>query len=239
MSYIRLPFNQYFIDTSRGQGGTTPSIHFNYDKISYKHGRHTHNAYYKVLFNEPRDVYQIYFKETTDDSGWRANFEFASEYYDAFQFEGKDIQLKCASGWGGMYCALKHYIREQLSDLIKTYGLKEVEIIGWSLGSALAQLCAQDLFFNYNIKSHLFTFGSVKVWFGKDKDMKEYLSKCCVECYNFGDHNDIVFYMVPFCKYFHMNKVVLKQDKFCLVNLFKPRKYHCEYWKPDYYLEIK
>lgn len=61
-----------------------------------------------------------------------------------------------------LYCALKHNIRDEYKTLLDTYGHKEVEIIGWSLGSAIAQICVQDLFFNYGVKSHVFTFGSVK-----------------------------------------------------------------------------
>lgn len=45
-----------------------------------------------------RRVIQVYFKETCDKSEWRANFEFASKYYDRFEYEGKMIQLKTATG---------------------------------------------------------------------------------------------------------------------------------------------
>lgn len=239
MTYTKLPFEQYFIDQSLGSRGGKPQIKVNYKEVKYKHGKHEHNAFYCVLFDEKRDLYQIYFKETSSKSQWLSNFNFPQKYYDSFQYAGKDIQLKAASGWSELYCALKWYIRNELSDLIKLHGKKEVEIIGWSLGSAIAQLCAQDLFFNYGIQSYVYTFGSVKPWYGKDKDMKEYLAKCTKAVYNFYDWNDIVGYMVPLCGYFAMNHVKVKQDKFSIFRLFKPGKYHCEYWKADYYKEIK
>lgn len=237
MRYKRLKFEQYFIDQSLGRGGT-PSIKVDYKKVQYKGSLLKHDAYYCVLYNEQREVYQIYFKETSSKSQWISNFTFPRKYYDSFQYKGKDIQLKAAKGWSELYCALKWYIRTELSTLIKTYGKHKVEIIGWSLGSAIAQLCAQDLFFNYRIKSYVYTFGSVKPWYGKNKDMKAYLADCCEACYNFYDINDIVGYMVPLPKRFAINHIKISQDKRSLCRLLNPGKYHCEYWKPEYYINI-
>lgn len=238
--YKRDTFENYFINTSRGQYESgKPTVDFEYDLLTYKYKRRTYHAFYKVLYNEDRDVIQIYMKETSDKTGWRANFDFASKYYDAFQYEGKDIQLHTATGWGQMYNSIKWNIRNQVHGLMLAHRGVEVEIIGWSLGSALAQLCAQDLFFNYHIQSHLFTFGSVKPWYGRNKDMREYLNKCCKECYNFGDINDIVTYLPPFIGYFKMRKVTVKQERFGLFKLFKPIKYHTQYWKPELYKDIE
>ena len=61
-----------------------------------------------------------------------------------------------------MYRAMKHYIRDEFKSLRDLHPNCDVEIIGWSLGSGQAQLCCQDLFYNFNVKSHVFTFGSVK-----------------------------------------------------------------------------
>lgn len=238
MGYSRLPFEQYFIDASRGQWGCKTTVDFTYDIVKYKHGDHVHNAYYKVLYNEERNVIQIYFKETTDETGWRANFEFSEKYFDSFEYKGKKVQLRVHRGWAAMYVAMKHMVRDHLCALMDMHPKADVEIIGWSLGSAIAQLCAQDLYFNFNIKSHVFTYGSVKPWSGLKKITKEYLSQCYVEAYNFKDHNDIVGYMVPFPSYFSFNPIKIKQDKFCLAKLFKPFKYHTEYWKADYYKDL-
>lgn len=238
MRYKKLNFGQYFVDQSLGIGGT-PSIKVEYKTVQYKGLFLKHDASYCILYNEEREVYQIYFKETSSFSQWIANFTFPHKYYDSFQYKGKDIQLKAAKGWSELYCALKWYIRTELSELIKIHGKHPVEIIGWSLGSAIAQLCAQDLYFNYKIKSYVYTFGSVKPWYGKDKDMKAYLADCCAGCYNFYDHNDIVGYMVPLPKRFAIKHIKLSQDKFSFFKLFNPKKYHCEYWKTDYYKDIK
>ncbi len=236
--YRRDKFENYFVNTSRGEWGGTPTVKFDYDVFEYTYKGKQYNAYYKVLYEPERNVIQLYFKETTDKTGWRANFDFASKYYDAFQFEGKDIQLKTATGWGRMYNSMKWYIRNAVKALLDDHPGVEIEIIGWSLGSALAQLCAQDLYFNYKIRGHVFTFGSVKPWYGKNKEMRSYLKHCYQECYNFGDNNDIVAYLVPFPGYFKMNKITVKQDKLALHRLFNPKKYHTEYWKESLYSEI-
>lgn len=236
--YVRDKFENYFINTSRGEWGGTPTVDFEYDKFEYEYKNRKYNAYYKVLYEPVREVIQLYFKETTDKTGWRANFDFASKYYDSFQYKGKDIQLRTATGWGQMYNAMKWYIRNAVKELIMEHPGVEVEIIGWSLGSAIAQLCAQDLFFNYQIKGHVFTYGSVKPWYGGNKNMKAYLADCYKECYNFGDNNDIVAYLVPFPKYFKLRKVTVRQDKFSIFRLFKPKKYHTEYWKSFLYDNI-
>lgn len=239
MAYKRINFGQYYVDQSLGNYGGKPTITVEYKKVEYKGRFLKHDAYYCVLFNEVRNVYQIYFKETSSKSQWLANFNFPQKYYDSFQYNGNDIQLNAARGWSQLYCALKWYIRDELSALIKEHGKHEVEIIGWSLGSAIAQLCAQDLYFNYKIKSYVYTYGSVKPWCGKNKNMKAYLADCTKAVYNFYDHNDIVGYMVPLCRYFALNHIKVTQDKFCLAKLFKPTKYHCEYYKEDYYKDIK
>lgn len=241
MEYQKLPYEQYFIDQSQGSRGGTPRVSITYKETVYLHKDHEHTIYHCVFWDSSRQVLQIYFKETSDDSEWRANFEFSSKYYDRFEYDGKMIQLKTAGGWGDMYSCIKHRIRNSVKYYRAKYGKNiEVEIIGWSLGSALAQLCCQDLYFNFNIKSHVFTYGSVKPWKGSDSVMKKYLSECYKECYNFKNREDIVGYMVCLPGYFSLRKIRLKasSSKFWIFNLFKPLIYHTNYWNPDLYKEI-
>lgn len=242
MSYKKLPYQQYFIDQSQQSCSSEPAPRFkiDYEKSEYIHKRHPHTIYHTVIWDASRNVIQVYFKETADKSEWKANFEFASKYYDRFEYDGKMIQLKTATGWGDMYSCVKWKVRNAVKELLATHsGVDvEVEIIGWSLGSALAQLCCQDLYFNFGIKSYVFTYGSVKPWCHANKYIKQYLKSCYKECYNFGDHNDIVSYMVCLPTYFKLNKIVLKQDSFSVFKLFNPYKYHTEYWKESYYDEI-
>ena len=241
LMYTRLPFEQYFIDQSLGNYGGTPRFIIPYIKVEYK-CRHNqpHDAYYAVIYDEQRDVIQIYLKETSSKSQWAANFNFPDAYFDRFKYNGNDIQLKVARGWSDLYSALKTNIRQEYAALAKKYPSREVEIIGWSLGSAIAQLCAEDLYYqtNFTVKAHVFTFGSVKPFCGRDKNMRAYLADCCKECYNFRDNNDIVGYLVPLKNYFAINHITVQQDKFSIFRLFKAKKYHTEYYKTALYLGI-
>jgi hypothetical protein len=240
--YKKLPFEQYFIDQSLGNYGGTPRFQVPYKKVEYKcRHNHPHDAYYAVIYDEEREVIQIYLKETSSKSQWAANFNFPDSYFDRFQYKGKDIQLKAARGWSDLYSALKTNIRQEYTALAELYPNKEVEIIGWSLGSAIAQLCAEDLYYqtNFKVKAHVFTFGSVKPFCGKNKDMKAYLADCCKECYNFRDINDIVGYLVPLYGYFAMKHINVRQDKFSIFKLFKPGKYHTEYYKEELYQDFE
>lgn len=69
LMYTRLPFEQYFIDQSLGNYGGTPRFIIPYIKVEYK-CRHNqpHDAYYAVIYDEQRDVIQIYLKETSSKS---------------------------------------------------------------------------------------------------------------------------------------------------------------------------
>jgi len=144
-------------------------------------------------------------------------------------------------GWARMYQAMKHAVRDAVQGYLKDHPTAEIEVIGWSLGSAMAQLCAQDLNYNFGIESHLFTYGSVnpfKMKFGVRRKTKKYLKGCCKEVYCFSHKSDIVTYVVPRIFGFRkINRVNLGKFKF--FGLFNPMLYHCEYWKKELYEGIE
>lgn len=232
MKYKRLPFEQYFIDTSDDYNNTgKATFKIEYKKEIFKHWLHKHETNWLVRFDEKREVIQIFFEETSGFTDWLSNLNFPAKMYKKFKYKGKSITLKAPSGWKRQWFKMKHSVRKDFEEIYKKHTECEVEIIGWSQGSAYAQYCAQDLFYNYSIKSHLFTFGSVKA-FRKiffQKRIKNYLKDCCKEVYNFKMNNDIVTYMPPFIGYFMINPIKVKQDRFCLFRLFKARKYHTSY----------
>ena len=134
-------------------------------------------------------------------------------------------------------------IRERYYTMSLLHPDAEVEIIGWSLGSGQAMLCAQDLFYNYNVKARLFTYGSVNPFktniFNRRK-IKRYLNECCKEVYNFADRSDIVSYL-PFRLIFGFIKIrrVNIKGRFKLFGLFNPKKYHTHYDDEELYSKIK
>ena len=67
MEYKRNRFEQYFADQSR-RAPAVPEIDVVYKKVEFKHKDHMHDGYYCVMYNNLRDVFQIYFKETCSDA---------------------------------------------------------------------------------------------------------------------------------------------------------------------------
>ena len=241
MAYKRLPFEQYFINTSEDHnktGKATQEIKYREFLYSGKGfaaflGIH-HEMNYEIHYEPERDVIQLNFQKSVGFTDWFANVvEFSSKYYDAISFRGKALQLRVHHGWGDMYKSIKRVVRSEWQALKEAHQDAETKILGWSLGSGLAILCCQDLNYNFGVKPHLFTFGSVRPFKSvpsNDRRMKRYLSTCCTECWNFADINDIVTYMPPFKGFMMINRVdVHKAPKRSLWNLLHPYTFHTGY----------
>jgi hypothetical protein len=245
MEYSRLDFDQYFTDTSNDWCGHTGKIvnQVNYKNVHYEYDGIEYDATYDVLYDEGRNCIQVHFQGSNGAGDWVTNFLFVAKYYDSFvdPKTGKRIQLRVHMGWARMYQAMKHIIRDSVQAILKDHPEAEVEVIGWSLGSAMAQLCVQDLNYNFGIQSHLFTYGSVNPWkmkHGVRRKTKKYLRSCCKEYYNFSHKSDIVTYVVPWIFGFRKIKRV-NLGVFKFFGLFNPMVYHCEYWKHDLYEGIE
>ena len=135
----------------------------------------------------------------------------------------------------------KIVIEEGVTNLLELHKTAEVEVIGWSLGSAMAMLCSQDLNYNFGIEAHLFTFGSVNPFkmniFNKGRTIK-YLRSCCKSYHIFCNRNDIVTYLVP--KLFGFRKLsrINVRGKFNFFGLFNVAKNHFIYDRPELYSRI-
>ncbi len=249
MSYRRLPFFQYFINTSDDFNHTGRATYpISYLAVSYSHGQVEsrlgleHEANYEIHYEPDRDVIQINFQKTAGPVDWFANvFESSSKYYDAIQFEGEPLQLRVHHGWGDMYRSIKREIRQKWSQLHEEHPAAETEILGWSLGSGQAILCCQDLHYNFGLKAHVFTFGSVRPFRSVPDNavrMRRYLDSLCAECWNFADVNDIVTYMPPFRGFAMIRRVeVGKNLRRSLFRLLNPLRYHTHYDRPELYAE--
>ena len=251
MAYRRLPFEQYFINTSEDFNGTGKSTFpVQYTAVTYSAGAlqkalgMQHEVNYEMHYEPDRDVIQVNFQRTIGFSDWVANIvEFSSRYYDAIDFEGEPLQLRVHHGWGNMYRSIKNDVRDQWRKLHKQYPEAETEILGWSLGSSLACLCCQDLNYNFGVKPHLFTFGSVrpfKATRANAERMNRYLDSVSGECWNFANINDIVTYMPPFRGFRMVNRVEVGQaEKRSLGRLLKPQIYHTAYDRLELYKELE
>lgn len=251
MEYRRLPFREYFINTSEDYthtGEVTRKI--DYTAVKYYSGRFqkaiglSHEVNYDIHYEKDRNVIQVNFQRTLDKSDWIANVaEFSSKYYAAIEFKGEPLQLRVHHGWGNMYRAVKHTVRKRWKRLHDKYPVAETEILGWSLGAGIACLCAQDLNYNFGIKPYLYTFGSVRPFKSAVKDrhrLREYLDTLCTECLNFSDVNDLISYMPPFRGFMMINRVdVGLTRKKSILKLIHPLKYHIHYDTPALYEGIE
>lgn len=240
--YKKLRFEQYFIDTSNDYNQTMKArFKINYTDIKYEYKDMICHANFEVHYEEDRNVIQVHFEETNGKKDWFVNFMFIQKYYDSFMYKGKKITLKVHNGWAKMFKAIKHQVRNKVKILLQEHPTAEVEIIGWSLGSGQAMLCAQDLNYNLGIKSHLFTYGSVnpfKTNIFNRKRIKSYLRSCCKEVYNFADRSDIVSYL-PF-RLFGFIKIrrVNIEGRLRILGLFNPGLYHTHYDEVKLYRKI-
>ena len=251
MSYRRLPFAQYFINTSEDYNHTGLATQLiQYTALKYVTGLldktlgTRHEVNYELHYEPERDVIQLNFQKTVGLVDWIANvLEFSSKYYDAIDFEGAPLQLRVHHGWGNMYRAIKHEIRDSWQDLHTRHPTAETEILGWSLGSGLACLCCQDLNFNFGLKPHVFTYGTVRPFkyvASNRERMERYLSGLFAECWNFADVNDIVTYMPPFRGFTMLRRVeVGNRLRRTLPRLLHPHRYHTTYDREDLYRDLE
>jgi len=243
-NYQKLKYEQYFIDTSNDYNHTGKSrFDIKYTDVPYFYKGALCHANYEVHYEKERNVIQINFEESNGKKDWFVNFMFVEKYYDSFLSDGEMITLRVHNGWAAMYKAMKHRVRNEFIELRRCYPTAEVEIIGWSLGSGQAMLCAQDLNYNYGIKSHLITYGSVNPFktniFNRRK-IRRYLRKCCYEVYNFSHKCDIVTYL-PFRILGFIKPKRVSVGKFGILGIFKlfnPWKYHTHYDDEDLYKKI-
>ncbi|MDO4491008.1 MAG: hypothetical protein Q4B85_08085 [Lachnospiraceae bacterium] len=254
MTYRRLPFDQYFIDTSEDfqkTGRVRAKIEYIGVEYTCDPEKHPiehllgirHEVNYAFWYDEERDVIQIHFQKTNSKSDWFANiFEFASKYYDAFPFEGELVTLRVHRGWGDMYKAIKHIIRDQWQALHLAHPQAETEIIGWSLGSGQAMLCCQDLNYNFGIRPYLYTYGSVRPFKARPTEralLERYLNSICRKCCNFANRNDIVTYLPPFPGFRMILRREIGREAISLGKLLNPKLYHTSYHMKELYRRPK
>jgi len=250
MSYQRLPYEEYFINTSEDfthTGRVTypvkyVAVKYNTTKLG-KRLEIAHEVNYEIHYEPDRDVIQIHFQRTFGMIDWIANvFEFGSRYYHAIEFEGEPLQLRVHHGWGNMYLAIKYEVREKWAQLHDAHPEAATEILGWSLGSAIACLCCQDLNYNFGAKPYLYTFGSVRPFKCTPlnrKRMQRYLSSLYTDCSNFADINDLISYMPPFRGFTMIHRVKLGTDqKRSFFRLIHPLRYHVHYDLPELYKKL-
>ncbi len=250
MTYRRLPYEEYFINTSEDYTHTGKvtypvkyiAVKYNTTKF-FKFFGLAHEVNYEIHYEPDRDVIQMHFQRTLGAIDWVANiFEFSSRYYRAIEFEGEPLQLRVHHGWGNMYLAIKREVREKWSELHEMHPTAATEILGWSLGSGIACLCCQDLHYNFGVKPYLYTFGSVRPFKCtplNKKRMHAYLATLYTDCLNFANVNDLITYMPPFRGFTMIRRVdVGTERKRTFFRMLHPLRYHVRYDDADLYGKV-
>ncbi len=241
-SYEKLKYNQYFIDTSGDINNTgKATFKIEYKSINYEYKGVLTHANYLVRYDDKRNVIQVHFEGTKDVPDWITNIIFQPKYYKSFTWNNKKITLKVHKAWAAMYKVMKDFVRKEVTDLLNIHNEAEIEVIGWSLGSGQAMLCAQDLNYNFGIKAHLYTYGSVNLFktniFNRRKTLK-YLRSTVKDYHIFCNRNDIVTYLVPrifgFVKF---NRLNIK-GKLNIFKMFRVLKNHFIYDQESLYESI-
>ena len=241
-TYKKLRYEQYFIDTTDDLNKTgKASFKIKYNSVDYTYKGILTHANYFIRYDSKRNVIQIHFEGTRGFPDWVTNFLFLPKYYDSFIWEGKKITLKVHTSWATMYKSMKNIIRDEVKNLKELHKTAEVEIIGWSLGSAQAMLCSQDLNYNLGIQCHLFTYGSVNLFktniFNRKTTIK-YLRSCCKSYHIFCNRNDLVTYVVPrIFGFIKLSRINLKGG-FNIFKIFRVIKNHFSYDRKELYRDI-
>jgi len=238
MEYKKLAFEDYFTICSENWNDLDTDLRIaKFEEVKYIYKKKEYIAEYQVRLDSARQCIQVIFQQTYEKSDWVVNFDFPTKIYDKFTFDGQLIQLRAHGGWVRMWLAMQDIVREKIGKLLANHPNFYIEVFGWSLGSGIAQLAAEDIYFKFGKKPYLYTYGSVKPFFGKKT--YEYVKSCCAAAYNFYDHCDVVGYMVPFFGWRAINHIKVKLEKhFCITKLFNPWKYHTKYDMPELYKDV-
>jgi hypothetical protein len=129
------------------------------------------------------DGCSIYFQGSVSGEDWKTNFNFPVKPY-------RDMPAPWLAH-GGFVKAWKS-ARETIMPRIKDF--RSVYIFGYSLGGAMAQLCHEDIAFNYpGMTTYSYTFGSPRVFYLPPRAIRERLYGH-IRFHNVGD---IVPHMPP------------------------------------------
>lgn len=180
---------------------------------------------YAIKRYDDEKILRLFFQGSRSKTDWLLNFNFPVKAYKKQQ-----NKLKYHAGWIKAYKSANDEIMSEFVKEADTYQGYRIEIIGHSLGGALAVYAAEDFNFRTGKKPVLITFGAPKAVFGK-KTQKRLLDSCS-EIHQYAHKDDLVP-MIPPC-YKHLNKISCGK-KFSLIEFFKFVWYHTHYDEESYY----
>ena len=168
----------------------------------------------KLTFYTAKDaenVLYVVFRGTDSCTNWFENFMFFPKKIKPYG--NTNTYIKVHTGFYNEYQTLRPHIFSLIKE--KYSDCKEIIVAGHSLGSALAELCAVDIQYNFGIVPLVFGFGSPRV--GNKQFVNSY-KKRIPTCYEFSFNNDPV------------TKVPLEIMGYKHINLLKLIGVSCKWW---------
>lgn len=163
------------------------------------------------------DEVVIVFAPSNSNSDWKINFNFPKKPYKRMP-----TPFYVHGGFLYEWKKINDYFLEAVKNL-----KKPITVMGWSYGGAMATLCYEDIWFNCPFKQEtlrLVTFGSPRVIGFKNFDNIKHRFKNATL---YANGSDIVTCVPPVIFGFrHVRKLTRIGNKFNIIGLFRPKKYH-------------
>lgn len=140
-------------------------------------------------FKQEEEVLYIYFEPSNGDIDWKHNFSFWKQPY-------KDMEIPYYVHGGFLKCW--KYVEDIVIERIKDETVKEIVVVGYSHGAALAMLCHECCWFHReDIRNNIWGIGfdGPRVFAGFI--IPDELQKRWVRFLMIRNHNDIVTHVPP------------------------------------------
>lgn len=198
-----------------------------------KHFERCWNATYTHVENEASyaierdgDTLYILFQKSNGMIDWKNNFDFP-----AVPYTGMEIPWRCHRGFLKVWKSIEPYIIDAVRDL----SVKEVVIVGYSHGAAIAALAHEYVWYHRpDLRDHLigFGYGAPRCYWGWT--MPAALKERWKNFYIIRNNNDIVTYVPPMLFGFrHVGEItplgdgscVLRKNKLKCIDDHRPENY--------------
>lgn len=155
---------------------------------------------YKIIVDDNEKCVYIVFQESVSKQDWKINFDFPAKVY-----KNQESPLIVHRGYAKAWKSARDVILAEFEDEFINKIHYDVYVIGWSYGSSIALLCAEDIKYWYNVSCNVVTFGGAKICYGLRS--RNYLRKCYESCFQYTNINDFVTWMIPLPFVYNVRKI--------------------------------
>lgn len=173
------------------------------------------------------DILYLFLEKSDGTADWLNNFRFLAKTYKK-AYKNMETKWRCHRGFLSVWKAIEPYVKESLLDPT----VKEIIIVGYSHGAALAGIAHEYVWFNRpDLREHLTSFGFGAPRFYGGYKVKTELKERWKNFYPIRNHNDIVTHLPPkLFGYCHVNQVI-KIGKKSKYNVIDSHRWQNIYWE--------